>query len=140
MFLEISQNPQENICARVSFLIKFIKKRLWHRCFPVNFVKFLRTPSYKEHLWLLLLNLCLPINLLNILIILRRFYINITGSIWLTFTDLKHIYHICQGKHFFCNIVWNIFWQWHGCPTYRFSMSRRRSFWFHFSLNFWKFI
>ena len=20
------------------------KKRLWHRCFPVNFVKFLRTP------------------------------------------------------------------------------------------------
>ena len=22
----------------------FIKKRLWHRCFPVNFVKFLRTP------------------------------------------------------------------------------------------------
>ena len=22
----------------------FIKKRLWYRCFPVNFVKFLRTP------------------------------------------------------------------------------------------------
>ena len=22
----------------------FIKKRLWHRCFPVNFAKFLRTP------------------------------------------------------------------------------------------------
>ena len=21
-----------------------LKKRLWHRCFPVNFVKFLRTP------------------------------------------------------------------------------------------------
>ena len=32
-FLEISQNSQENACARVSFL----KKRLWHRCFPVNF-------------------------------------------------------------------------------------------------------
>ena len=23
----------------------FIKKRLWHRCFPVNFAKFLRAPS-----------------------------------------------------------------------------------------------
>ena len=33
-----------------------LKKRLWHSCFPVNFVKFLRTPCYKEHLgWLLLL-------------------------------------------------------------------------------------
>ena len=31
------------------------KKRLWHRCFPVNFVKFLRTPFLKEHLWWLLL-------------------------------------------------------------------------------------
>ena len=50
MFLQISQNSQENSCARVSVLIKlqaetfnFILKRLWHRCFPVNFVKFLRT-------------------------------------------------------------------------------------------------
>ena len=32
-----------------------LKKRLWHRCFPVNFVKFLRTPFYIEHLWRLLL-------------------------------------------------------------------------------------
>ena len=43
MFLEISQNSQENTCARVSFLIKLqgpatlIRKRLWHRCFSVNF-------------------------------------------------------------------------------------------------------
>ena len=28
---------------------------LWHRCFPVNFTKFLRTPFFTEHLrWLLL--------------------------------------------------------------------------------------
>ena len=26
------------------------KKRLWHRCFSVNFVKFLRTPFFTEHL------------------------------------------------------------------------------------------
>ena len=32
-----------------------LKKILWHRCFPVNFVKFLRTPFLTEHLrWLLL--------------------------------------------------------------------------------------
>ena len=27
-----------------SFFNKVAKKRLWHRCFPVNFAKFLRTP------------------------------------------------------------------------------------------------
>ena len=27
------------------------KKKLWHRCFPANFLKFLRTPFLKEHLW-----------------------------------------------------------------------------------------
>ena len=39
VFLEISQNSQENTCARIYFL----KKRPWHSCFPVNFKKFLRT-------------------------------------------------------------------------------------------------
>ena len=45
-------------------------KRLWHRCFPVNFVKFLRTPFFTEHLsWLLLKKVyCLT------LILLQRFY------------------------------------------------------------------
>ena len=33
-----------------------LKKRLWHRCFPVNFAKFLRTPFLTEHLRWLLLN------------------------------------------------------------------------------------
>ena len=32
-----------------------LKKRLWHRCFPVNFMKFLRTPFFIERLWWLLL-------------------------------------------------------------------------------------
>ena len=62
VFLEISQNSQENICTRASFLIKlqvcnFIRKRLWHRCFPVNFVRFLRTPFFIEHLWWLLIEI-----------------------------------------------------------------------------------
>ena len=58
--LEISQNSQANTCARVSFFNKVAglkKKRLWHRCFPVNFVKFLRTPFFIEHLWWLLLEM-----------------------------------------------------------------------------------
>ena len=28
-----------------------IKKRLWHRCFAVNFTKFLRTSFLTKHLW-----------------------------------------------------------------------------------------
>ena len=32
-----------------------LKKRLWHRCFPVNFAKFLRIPFLTGHLWWLLL-------------------------------------------------------------------------------------
>ena len=40
------------------FLLKYErpeKKRLWHRCFPVNFAKFPGTPFFTEHLWWLLL-------------------------------------------------------------------------------------
>ena len=33
----------------------FIKKRLWHKCFPVNFATFLRTPFLTEQLRMLLL-------------------------------------------------------------------------------------
>ena len=54
MFLEISQNSQENTCARDSFLIQlqarsatFLKKSFRDRCFPVNFSKFLRTLFYR---------------------------------------------------------------------------------------------
>ena len=57
--LKISQNLQESTCARVSFLIKLQAEAwyrcLWHRCFPVNFEKFVRTPVFTENLqWLLL--------------------------------------------------------------------------------------
>ena len=68
MFSKTSQNSQENICARVSFLIKLqawclvwlwfdlalTQAWLWYWCFPVNFEKFLGTPCFIEHLlWLL---------------------------------------------------------------------------------------
>ena len=37
------------------FCETLLKKSLWHRCFPVNFAKFLRTPFFTKHLWWLLL-------------------------------------------------------------------------------------
>ena len=36
--------------------VTLLKKRLWYRCFPVKFAKFLRTPFFTEHLRWLLLN------------------------------------------------------------------------------------
>ena len=56
MLLEISQNLQEKICARASLLIKLqawpatLLKKTLVQVFPVNFVKFLRTPFFTEHL------------------------------------------------------------------------------------------
>ena len=51
VFLEILQNSQQNSCVSLFFNQvsgirpgTLLKKRLWHRCFPVNFVKFLRIP------------------------------------------------------------------------------------------------
>ena len=34
-----------------------LKKRLSHKCFPVNFAKFLRAPFLKDHHWWLLLEI-----------------------------------------------------------------------------------
>ena len=43
------------VCLRPATLLKM---RFWHRCFPVNFVKFLRISYFTEHLWWLLLTFC----------------------------------------------------------------------------------
>ena len=51
---------RKHLCQRLSFNkvagpAIFLKKRLGHRFFPVNFAKFLRTPFFTEHVrWLLL--------------------------------------------------------------------------------------
>ena len=49
VLLKLLQNSQESTSARASFSIKLLAarttlliKRLWHWCFPVNFVKFLK--------------------------------------------------------------------------------------------------
>ena len=65
-FIRYHNNPRIRGCRLEVFYSKGIlrtfaqftgklKKRLWHRCFPVNFAIFLRTPFLSEHLrWLLL--------------------------------------------------------------------------------------
>ena len=32
-----------------------LKKRLWHKCFPMDFAKFSRKPFFIEHVWWLLM-------------------------------------------------------------------------------------
>ena len=54
VFLDISQNLQENTWPRRATLLK---KRLWHKCFPVTFIKFLRTPILQNTSGRLLLKL-----------------------------------------------------------------------------------
>ena len=57
MLLKILQNSQENTLVRVSFFLRpatLLKRRLWHRCFPRNFAKFLRAPPTDHLRWLLL--------------------------------------------------------------------------------------
>ena len=55
VFLKNSQHSQENTFARVLFrkvaglrTVTLLKNRLWHRCFPVSFAKFLRTPFFQN--------------------------------------------------------------------------------------------
>ena len=46
VFLEISQNSQENICVSLFLMYQSLF------FFPVNFAKYIRTPFYStEHLW-----------------------------------------------------------------------------------------
>ena len=56
-FLLLRSSRQEVFCEKGLTLATLLKKGLWHRCFPVNFVKFLRTPFLTEHPWWLLLDL-----------------------------------------------------------------------------------
>ena len=57
VFLEISENSQENTCASGLRSAALLIKRLWHRCFPLDFVNFLRTPFLQNTSGRLLLEL-----------------------------------------------------------------------------------
>ena len=54
-----------------------LKKRLWHRRFPVNFAKFLRATFFTEHLW------WLPLALVTEFFNCYEYFLRLSG-----FTDL----------------------------------------------------
>ena len=56
VFRNCAKFTGKHLCQSLFFRsATLLKKRLWHRCFPANFAKFLRTPFFKGHLWWLLL-------------------------------------------------------------------------------------
>ena len=55
MFLKISQNSQENPCARVSFLTNFVKKKTLAQVFSCEFCKMFKNTCFEEHVLLLYL-------------------------------------------------------------------------------------
>ena len=95
VFLEILQNSKENTCVRVSF---WIKLRPWHRCFPVSFAKFLRTPFFQNTFG----RLFLRFEEMN-----HRFFSNITI---LDFSNHKSFGQLSQVLNFNKFLLWiNIF-------------------------------
>ena len=62
VFRKFEKSTGKNFCQSLLFnknagqtTVTLLKKRFWYWCFPVNFSKFLKTPSITEHLrWLLL--------------------------------------------------------------------------------------
>ena len=64
VFTNFTKLTRKHLCQNLFFNkveslrpATFLKKKPWYRCFPVNFVKFLRTPFFTEHLWWLLLEI-----------------------------------------------------------------------------------
>ena len=110
LFLNISTIHRKNL-YRSLFLIKFwnfIEKRLWYRCFQVNFAKFLRTAFFKEQLWWLLLFQLfeiLPLHELDRLsCVLQKWKGRSKFSNFFSLEHLEHLYVllICQYQLKLC--------------------------------------
>ena len=105
VFLEISQNSQENTCARVSFWIKlmpeacnFIKKETRAQLFPVNFVKFLRTSFLQNTSGPLLLFIFID------LLLQQHFYFTSFAFLCSLLSTRNKIHFWLQSNKFFnCN-------------------------------------
>ena len=57
VFRNFTKSTGKHLCQNLFFNkvvglrpATLLKKRLWHKCFPMNFAKFLRTPSYRTPL------------------------------------------------------------------------------------------
>ena len=97
-----------------------LKKRLWHRSFPVNFVKFLRKPFFIEHLWRLLLKLTdLMLCLNDVPLFVKKFVTKKNKRFWfasshcciswfltsIIYLNLK-LLKINKQSETFCAVIW----------------------------------
>ena len=90
VFVSFEKFPRE--CLHRPRPATLLKKRLWRRCFPVNFVKFLRTPFLQNTSGRLLLSFGLnPFNnfCIGALAFIKNFWI-----LWKCFLDLLFDYTI----------------------------------------------
>ena len=129
VFLEISQKEEGHLSIKIASLrpSTLLKKRLWHRCFPVNFVKFLRTPFLTQHLRWLLLNQCNakllpPLSKHAIQIWLENYQ---TKHFWKLYTVLM----ICKKQQAWSLELLNKERLWHRCFGVKFAKFFRAVFW-----------
>ena len=74
-----------------------LKKRLWDRCFPVNFAKLLRTTFLQEHLWWLLFNEKTIGNLSKYAMILKELTKNLSNVLsGNLLRAIKKFQNVCQ--------------------------------------------
>ena len=64
--------------------LQLYKKMLQHRCFSVEFTKFLRTPFYIEDLWWLPLNFTMPLNLIHFMSLVSLYPLKTLKNLWLS--------------------------------------------------------
>ena len=92
--------PGKHLCQSLLFhkvaglrTVTLLKKRFWCRWFPINFSKFLKTPSITEHLWWLLLET--PVNQL----IFRKEFIDLLQLYYSQSFSHEVFKHMCF-RHF----------------------------------------
>ena len=81
-FRDIEKQPPEVFCKKRRATL--LKKRLWHRCFSVNFAKFLRTPFLQNTSGRLLLDISV-LSCKNLFLSVERFIIALCKS-----SDINH--------------------------------------------------
>ena len=96
-----------------------LKKRLWRMCFPVNFVKFLTTTFFIEHLWWLLLK---PIATLFSIGKASRNRVFCFSSLFLTKVRVSiNVSGVIQKSTLNCCLMARSFLLFHTCRNHSFS-------------------
>ena len=83
-----------------------LKKRLWNKCFPVNFAKFLRTPFLTKHIrWLLLY---------SGLFIILHCKVRMNGCFWVKGTVMQIEKTLINDCLRVLKVSWYLFYKYHG--------------------------